>query len=280
MKLFKNKFFIVCLSVAAAIAVLMSVFSLMGYRALVRNIVGTVATPFRLVGNLFCGAVEGFGKQFRSVKELEKQNTELEEENRALREQIERAERLEAENERLREFLGMKSEYPTFTMEEGTVIGREGENHLTLLTLNRGSVHGIRVNMAVITKDGIVGCVSEVGLTWCKVSTIMEDARSVGVLAPRSGASGILTGEYAYRENGTCKLTFLDGDARNADVAVGDNVETSGTGSVYPAGLTVGKVTDLRTDAATRSLIATVEPSVDFSSISYVMIITGYQEKG
>lgn len=163
MKLFKNKFFIVCLSVAAAIAVLMSVFSLMGYRALVRNVVGTVATPFRLVGNLFCGAVEGFGKQFRSVKELEKQNSELEEENRALREQIERAERLEAENERLREFLGMKSEYPTFTMEEGTVIGREGENHLTLLTLNRGSVHGIRVNMAVITKDGIVGCVREVG---------------------------------------------------------------------------------------------------------------------
>lgn len=280
MKLFKNKFFIVCLSVATAVAVLMSVFSLMGYRALVRNVLGTVATPFRMVGNLFCGAVEGFGKQFRSVSALEKKNSELEEENRALREQIEKAERLEAENERLREFLGMKSEYPTFTLEEGTVIGREGENHLTLLTLNRGSIHGIRVNMAVITKDGIVGCVSEVGLTWCKVSTLLEDARSVGVLAPRSGASGILVGEYAYRENGTCKLTFLDGDARNADVAVGDSVETSGTGSVYPAGLRVGQVTELRADAATRSLIATVKPAVDFSDLEYVMIVTGYKEKG
>lgn len=280
MKLFKNKFFIVCLSVATAVAVLMSTFSLMGYRALVRNVLGTVATPFRVVGNLFCGAVEGFGKQFRSVSALEKKNSELEEENRALREQIERAERLEAENERLREFLGMKSEYPTFTLEEGTVIGREGENHLTLLTLNRGSIHGIRVNMAVITKDGIVGCVSEVGLTWCKVSTLLEDARSVGVLAPRSGASGILVGEYAYRENGTCKLTFLDGDARNADVAVGDSVETSGTGSVYPAGLRVGQVTELRADAATRSLIATVKPAVDFSDLEYVMIVTGYKEKG
>ena len=102
----------------------------------------------------------------------------------------------------------------------------------------------------------------------------------MGVLAPRSGASGILVGEYTYRENGTCKLTFLDGDARNADVAVGDSVETSGTGSVYPAGLKVGKITELKADAATRSLIATVEPSVDFSSVSYVMIITGYQEKG
>lgn len=280
MKLFKNKFFIVCLSVAVAVAVLMSVFSLMGYRALVRNVLGTVATPFRAIGNLFCGAVEGFGKHFQSIDALEKKNAELEEENRALRERIEQAERLEAENERLRDYLGMKAAYPTFTLEEGTVIGHEGENYLTVLTLNRGSIHGIQVNMAVITKDGIVGCVSEVGLTWCKVSTILEDARSVGVLAPRSGASGILSGEYTYRENGTCRLTFLDDDARSADVRVGDRIETSGLGSVYPAGLTVGQVTDMRADAATRSLIATVKPSVDLSSLSYVMIITGYQEKG
>ncbi len=280
MKLFKNKFFIVCLSVAVAVAVLMSVFSLMGYRALVRNVLGTVATPFRAIGNLFCGAVEGFGKHFQSIDALEKKNAELEEENRALREQIEQSERLEAENERLRDYLGMKAAYPTFTLEEGTVIGHEGENYLTVLTLNRGSIHGIQVNMAVITKDGIVGCVSEVGLTWCKVSTILEDARSVGVLAPRSGASGILSGEYTYRENGTCRLTFLDDDARSADVRVGDRIETSGLGSVYPAGLTVGQVTDMRADAATRSLIATVKPTVDLSSLSYVMIITGYQEKG
>lgn len=280
MKLFKNKFFIVCLTVAVAVAVLMSVFSLMGYRALVRNVLGTVATPFRAIGNLFCGAVEGFGKHFQSIDALEKKNAELEEENRALRERIEQAERLEAENERLRDYLGMKAAYPTFTLEEGTVIGHEGENYLTVLTLNRGSIHGIQINMAVITKEGIVGCVSEVGLTWCKVSTILEDARSVGVLAPRSGASGILSGEYTYRENGTCRLTFLDDDARSADVRVGDRIETSGLGSVYPAGLTVGQVTDMRADAATRSLIATVKPSVDLSALSYVMIITGYQEKG
>ena len=280
MKLFKNKFFIVCLSVAVAVAVLMSVFSLMGYRALVRNVLGTVATPFRSIGNLFCGAVEGFGKHFQSIDALEKKNAELEEENRTLREQIEQSERLEAENERLRDYLGMKAAYPTFTLEEGTVIGHEGENYLTVLTLNRGSIHGIQVNMAVITKDGIVGCVSEVGLTWCKVSTILEDARSVGVLAPRSGASGILSGEYTYRESGTCRLTFLDDDARSADVRVGDRIETSGLGSVYPAGLTVGQGTDMRADAATRSLIATVKPTVDLSSLSYVMIITGYQEKG
>lgn len=280
MKLFKNKFFIICLAVAVGVAVLMSVFSLMGYRALVRNVLGTVATPFRLIGKGFCGAVEGFGKYFGSVDTLREKNTALEDENRALREQIERAERLEAENARLREYLGMKSAYPNFTFEEGTVIGREGENHLTLLTLNRGSIHGIRVNMAVITKDGIVGCVSEVGLTWCKVSTILENARSVGVLTPRTGAAGILAGDYTYRESGTCRLTFLEGDTHSAEAEVGDRVETSGLGSIYPAGLKVGEVTAVTADAASRSVIATVKPAVDFSALDYVMIITAYQEKG
>lgn len=280
MKLFKNKFFIVSLSVALAIAVVMSVFSLMGYRALVRNVLGTVATPFRAVGTLVCNAVEGFGKYWQSIDALTDRNAALADENAALREQLERAERLEAENERLRAYLGMKAAYPTYTFEEGTVIGREGENHLTLLTLNRGSIHGVRVNMAVITQDGLIGSVSEVGLTWCKVSTILEDARSVGVIAPRSGAAGILVGEYAYRENGTCKLTFLEEDARGADVKVGDRVETSGLGSVYPAGLKVGTVSEVRADAATRSLIATVVPSVELGSVNYVMIVTGYQEKG
>lgn len=280
MKLFKNKFFISCLSIAVAISIVMSVFSLMGYRALVRNALGTVATPFRLVGGLFCGAVEGFEKYFRSINALDEKNQALEQENRDLKEQLERAEQLEQENERLRDYLGMKAAYPTLSLEEGTVIGREGENHLTVLTLNRGSVHGIAVNMAVITQDGIVGCVSEVGLTWCKVSTLLEDSRSVGVLAPRSGAAGILSGEYTYRENGTCKLTFLDNDATSADVRVGDSVETSGLGSVYPAGLKVGTVTEIKADAATRSMIATVALSVDLSDLSYVMVVTGYKEKG
>lgn len=280
MRLFKNKFFIVCLCISLVLAVFLSAFSVMGYRALVSSVLGTLATPFRAVGNWFCGAVEGFGKYFQSISSLEEKNNALEAENAELLDRLEQAERLEAENERLREYLGMKAAYPSYTFEEGTVIGREGENHLTMLTLNRGSVHGIRVNMAVITKDGVVGCVSEVGLTWCKVSTILEDARSVGVLAPRSGASGILSGEYTYRENGSCKLTFLENDSRNADVRVGDTVETSGLGSVYPAGLKVGTVTELRADAATRSLIATVVPSVDLSALEYVMIVTGYLEKG
>ena len=277
MKLFHNRFFIVCLCVAVTLSGVTSTLAIMGYNGLVRNILGTVATPFQWIGTVVTNAIEGFSGYFSSVDMLREENEALAEENRLLREQLERAELLEKENQRLRDYLSMKAEYPSFSFEEGMVIGREASNFITVLTLNRGSVHGIEQNMAVVTPDGIVGCVSEVGLTWCKVSTLLETARSVGVYLPRNNATGILSGDYSMKMDGLCKLTFVDVDVKNADVQPGDAVYSSGIGSVYPPELKVGEIVSVEIDNASRTLIATVRPTVDFSEPDHMMIITGYQ---
>ena len=278
MRIFQNKFFIVCLCVAIVVSGITSTFALMGYRSLSRNIVGTLATPFRLVATLMTNSVEGFGKYFSSIDELTEQNEALKQENAALKEQISQSGLIEKENDRLRDYLSMKSEYPSFSFEEGMVIGREASNYVTVLTLNRGTIHGVEENMPVVTKEGIVGCVSEVGLTWCKVSTILETARSVGVYLPRNQASGILSGDYSMRVDGLCKLTFVEVDAKNADVQPGDAVYSSGMGSVYPPDLKVGEIVSVEIDNVSRTLIASVRPTVNFSEPDYMMIITGYQK--
>lgn len=278
MKLFKNKFFIVCLCIAVAVAGLSSVFSLMGYRALARDIVGTVTMPVRLVAAAFTNAADGFSKYFTSVNALSAQKDALEKENAALREQLERAQLLEQENARLRAYLSMKAEYPSFSFEEGTVIGREASNYITVLTLNRGSIHGIAQDMPVIAENGIIGCVTEVGLTWCKVSTILETARSVGVYLPRNNATGILSGDYSMRSDGLCRLTFVELDAKDADVQPGDAVYSNGMGSVYPPDLKVGSVISVEIDNASRTLVASVKPEVDFSALEHMMIITGFRK--
>ena len=278
MKIFQNKFFIICLCVAVAISGLSSTLALMGHGDLVRNVIGTVATPFRWVGTVFTNAVEGFGKYFGSVQSLQEQNDALRQENQALRDQLDRADLIENENQRLKDYLSIKGEYQSFSFEEGMVIGREASNYVTVLTLNRGTVHGIEKDMPVITQDGIVGCVSEVGLTWCKVSTILETARSVGVYLPRNNAGGILSGDFSMRGDGLCKLTFVDGDVKNLDIQPGDAVYSSGIGSVYPADVRVGGVESVQIDSVSRTLIASVRPAVDFSEPDYMMIITGYQK--
>ena len=277
MRIFQNKFFIICLCVAVVIAGASSTLALMGHSGVVRNVVGTVATPFRWVATVFTNAAEGFGKYFSSIQGLREENDALARENQDLKNRLEKAELVEAENQRLRDYLSMKGEYPSFSFEEGMVIGREASNYVTVLTLNRGSIHGVEKDMAVITEDGIVGCVSEVGITWCKVSTILETARSVGVYIPRNNAGGILSGDFSMRAEGLCKLTFVDADVKNIDIQPGDAVYSSGIGSVYPADVKVGEVVSVQVDSVSRTLVASVRPTVDFSEPDYMMIITGYQ---
>lgn len=277
MKIFKNKFFIICLCVALVLTIVPSVFSIMGYRSLAKNIVGTLTMPVRWVATTIGNAFEGWGKYFGSIKTLDERNQALIDENAALKEQLQNAELLEKENERLRDYLDMKNKYPSFKMEEGMIISHSSGNYITNFTLNRGTLHGIQPNMPVVTKDGIVGYVVEVGLNWCMVSTLIETATSVGAYIPRSEVVGIVSGDYSMRHEGTCKIGYIDA---TADVVVGDTVYSSGTGSVYPADLKIGTVTSIEVDEYNRTLVATVTPAVDFSSLKWVMVITGYENGG
>ena len=274
MKLFKNKFFIICLCIAVVLCAIPSTLSLMGYRGLAKNIVGTVTVPFRWCITVVGNAFEGIGRYFESVEAVHEKNEALEQENQELKDRLEEAELVEMENERLRDYLGMKNQYPAFVMEEGMVISHSAGNYMTGFTLNRGTLHGIAVNMPVAVPEGIVGYVTDVGLNWCMVSTIIETASAVGAYIPRSGATGIVSGDAALRHEGVCKITYLD---PNADIAVGDKVLSSGNGSVYPAELLIGEVIAVEVDEYSRTLVATVKPAVDFSDLQYMMIITGYE---
>lgn len=275
MKLFQNKFFIVALCVAVVLCAVPSMLSLMGYRSLSKNIVGTVTVPFRWCITVVGDAFEGFGRYFKGIDAVNAENEALKEENATLEKERERLELLEAENERLRAYLGMKEKYPSFDMEEGMVISYSAGSYMTSFTLNRGTIHGIEVNMPVVVSEGVVGYVTEVGLNWCMVSTVIETASSIGAYIPRSGSTGIVSGDASLRYEGVCKLTYLEADA---DIEVGDKVYSSGNGSVYPADLLIGEVVEVGVDEYSRALIATVKPAVDFSNLRYMMIITGYEK--
>ena len=275
MKLFQNKFFLICLCIALVLAIVPSVFSLMGYQSLTKNIIGTFTFPMRWCVSAIADGFEGWGMYFQSIDALKEQNEALMAENESLSDLLDEAVLLEAENERLREYLGMKNKYPSFTMEEGRVISYSSGNYMTNFTLDKGSLHGIEVNMAVVTADGIVGRVSEVGLNWCMVSTVIESSVSVGAYVQRSGTGGLISGDYSMMHDGVCKLAYIDADA---DIEVGDKILSKGTGSMYPADLEIGTVIEISLDEYTRNTVATVQPSVDFSSLKWVMIITGYEE--
>ncbi|MBQ7172565.1 MAG: rod shape-determining protein MreC [Clostridia bacterium] len=272
-RLFKNKFFIVCLCAALVICGASTAFALLGYKNLARDTINTLTLPGRWIVSAVTDSSRGFRKYFGSVKALREQNEALEQENQELKHSVESADLLQKENERLKAYLEVKNLHPDYKFVEAMVVGREAGNYQTVLTINRGSAQGIEIGMPVITEAGIVGCVTEVGLTYAKISTILETANSVGAYLERSGDAGILSGDYSMREEGLCKLSYL---AEDADVEEGDLVLSSGMGSVYPADLVIGSVKTVTTDEYNRAKIAKVSPAVDFSSLRYLLVVTSY----
>ena len=275
MKFVKSKFFIVCLAVAIVIALVPAILTAFGQVDIVRSGLKTVAKPFEWCGSKLAGAVDGFVSVFDDYDELKKENEELRATVDSLENQLADNDVLKEENQWLREFLDLRNKNPDFVLTDADIISYESGNYSTVLTLNKGSVNGVKKNMPVITSAGVVGYVSEVGLDWAKVTSIIESNSKVGVYTDRTGVIGTVEGSPELRVEGKCLMSY-DPDA---DIKVGDRVYTSGTGSIYPDGLLIGRIASIEADEATRRLMAVVEPAVDFTSLTElrnVMVVCGY----
>ena len=272
-KFFKSRFFIIALLCAIVLVIVPSVLSLMGLGSYVRSALGTVAMPFRFAFTEVAEAADGFVSYFREFDAINAENRILKDKIADLEERLRKAEAIEEENEWLYNYLGLGREHIDYDFEAARVIGRESGNYMTVFTLDRGSMHNIKVNMPVVTEAGIVGYVSEVGSNWCKVVTILETASSVGAYVERSGELGLVEGVYELKNNGVCRMSYLPADA---DIKVGDLILSSGIGSLYPRGLPIGIVTELTPNEFSRDLIATLEPSADLTDLRNVMIIKSF----
>ena len=279
MKFFKSKFFIISVIVALILVLVPSMLSVFGYSGLVRNAIKTAATPFEWCGRQIADSVNGFVSVFTEYDELLAENKELKEKIESLENDEYENAVLRDQNDWLKQYLNLKEQNNTFSMTNATVISREAGNYATVLTVNKGTVHGVKKNMPVITEDGVFGYVSECGLDWAKVVSIVETASAVSVHSDRTGVTGVVEGDTTLRKDGFCVMTYI---ASNADIKVGDRIFTSGDGNIYPSGLLVGEIAEISADEATRTLSATIKPSVDFENIEdikNIMIVMGYGGK-
>lgn len=271
MRFYKSKTFLIMLTVAISLVAVPAVLSFMGITAPLKNVAATVATPFQWCAGKLSGAARGFVAYFTEFDDLRRENESLRAELNEVRDQLHRAELAEEENAFLRDFLDLPETESILSLLDAQIIARGAGNAAHVYTLNRGSIHGVAINMPVITADGLVGAVSEVGINWCRVTSILEINASAGAADERSGAVGLCEGTYELREAGLCRLTYLP---EGSDVAIGDRIVTSGYGSVYPQGIAIGTVTEIRSDDYARQKIALIEPAVDFERLARVMIVT------
>jgi rod shape-determining protein MreC len=271
---FKNKFFYIMTVLALLLTIVPSVLYSMGLTFLFRDAVCVLLTPMQKVFNYATEAVDGFASYFYKFDELVEENIALRERIAELEKQNYDAAELEERSAWMSNFLEMKSQHTDFKMLSASVTGRENGNYSKILTIDVGTGAGVTKNMPVVTSEGIVGRITELGYNWAKVTTIVESQTSVGAYIERTEDAGICEGQFDLAPDGMCRMSYLPAEAQ---IAVGDRVLSTGYGSVYPRGLVIGYVETVGINEFTRSPDVTVKCAVDFSELTQVMIITDYE---
>jgi rod shape-determining protein MreC len=238
------------------------------------NAANTIATPFRNGVSAALDWAEGVYNYVFYRDELERELDELRRQVAALEDQVRQGQEASLENDRLRALLDLQERRRDFVFETAQVTTRSTSNWTSTLTIGKGSAAGLQAGNCVVTETGVlVGVVSEVGLNWATVSTIINTDIEMGGIVTRTYSAGILEGDFALMGQGKLKLDYLpDG----AQLLSGDEVLTSGKGDVYPSGLVVGQVDSLFTDSSGMTRYAVVLPAADLSSLTQVFVIKDF----
>lgn len=203
------------------------------------------------------------------------QNKMLQSEVEQLRAMQAQVNEVMAENQRLRTLLGYKQAAVQFDLMAANVIARDPGNWTDTILINRGANDGLQKDMAVVTAEGLVGSVVAVFHTTAKVQLILDPRSSVGAIVQRaeSRVAGIVEGG----SNDTLSARMVN-IPRDADIAEGDQIVTSGFGGVYPKGIVIGSVASIANDEGGLLKYAILKPAVNFQKLEEVAVIVKSRE--
>ena len=275
MKDFFSKYGVWILAVAAAIAVTLSVLSYFSSTSTVlHNVAGIVTSPFRAVTEGVSHWVEDKKHYYQDYNDLLAENQALREEVAELRANAQQADRDREENALLRNLLDLREQRRDFEFESAMVLEHSSSNWTRTLTLNRGTNHGVAVNNMVVSSEGyLIGVVTEAGVNWCTVQTIIDTDTELGALLFRTGDVVIAEGDFALMREKKLKVTYLpEGTA----LLVGDYITTSGLGGYYPSNLVIGTVESVEADENGLVQYAILTPMLDFDALTEVFLIKSF----
>ncbi len=274
-----KKLHIVMLVVVAVILIIMGVsFAAVsqGSSSASGHIAGTVLRPVQNFFSYIGNGVGGFFGFVSDMKDFQQENLELKDQVEALSAQVREMESYRHENERLRQMLDFKAKESGRDMVGCEVIAKDSGNWFYSFIIDKGENDDIAINDAVVSGYGLVGRVTEVSSSWSKVLTIIDTDSSVGALINRTQDFAIVDGDLALGDKGQCKLNYVNKDT---SLVLGDAVVTSGLGGVYPEGLLIGTVSEIKSDAMGYSQYAVIDTAVDFERIREVMVIRSSGEQ-
>ncbi len=229
--------------------------------------------PFRAAGTALTTTAEKYyGYMFR-YEALAAENEVLEARIAEMEDVARQADSVSRENERLRQLLDLQATHEDYKMVDAYIIGWSSTDWENTYTINRGTSSGIQENMCAVTSNGeVVGLVTEVGVNYAEVTTILDSTLEISGTIATSGYNGMVSGGYVSGNETLLQMNYLPSSAiiRNQDQVV-----TSGS-TVYPRGLIMGYVVDAGFEETGVAKFALLDPAAEINTLEQVFIITEY----
>jgi rod shape-determining protein MreC len=231
----------------------------------------TFASPLQNASSKASGATTGFFQQIWNFRGAAQENEQLKQRVSTLELELNTARQAEAENERLRALLNL-NEQNQYQSVPARVIARDPSVWFNTITINRGSTSGIAINMPVVTGGGIVGRVITVSPFASQVMLITDEKAGAGAVVGQLGQSGAL-GSVRGRADlgvGIIEMRYVSGLEK---VEVNDTVMTTGQDGIYPPGLNVGRVVDVKNGTATQAHQILIQPGAQLDHLEEVAVL-------
>lgn len=232
----------------------------------VRSVVTTITTPVRMVGSIVASPFHAVGNVISNVTAPQETLSELRQRNEQLTAEVAKLTEAEKTAERLEGLLGLRSTY-SLESTAARIVGGSSDAWSHTVTIDKGTVDGLEVGMAVCNSGGAIGQIVEVSATSSTVRLLTDETSGISAMVQRSRAQGILQGQ----PDGSLQLNYITADS---DVSVGDIVITSGLGGVFPKGLPLGTVTSVNRASNATYYTVTVRAQSLAENNEEVLVIT------
>lgn len=242
-----------------------------GRQKILRVWTQTFASPIQNASSKATGATSGFFQQIWNFRSTARENEQLRERLTQVETELHTAQQAAAENERLKALLNL-NEHSDVIKVPARVIARDPSVWFNTITINRGTSSGIAVNMPVVTAGGIVGRIITVSPWASQVMLITDEKAGAGAVVGQLGQSGALGSIRGRADLGAAlvEMRYVSGLEK---VENGDYVMTTGQDGIYPPGLNIGRVVDVKSGTATSAHQILIQPGAQLDHLEEVAVL-------
>ena len=229
-----------------------------------QKIIQTVSYPFQSGIHYFVNTIDGWWDGYVMLIGTRQENQQLRNEVAELKERLNQSLENSVQYKRLRGQLLFAKRQPDRKV-FAEIIGESVDNIHQMRLVNRGSRHGLKRNFSAILKEGLVGRVQSVTPFQSNLQLITDFRSRVPALTQRNRVRGLIYGTQTGLE-----MRQIN---RRAEVKKGDRVITSGLGGLFPKGILIGNIVEVKRQPHELFQTASIETAVDLSRMEEVFII-------